>query len=331
VRALVTGGLGFVGSYVVCCLHQKGYEVHVLDNLFVSSLQRTQDLPPGTNVHLDDIRDEGRMTTLIKQIQPDVVVHLAALHYIPYCNANPLECYDVNVRGTIILLETLEKYCDVKRFFLASSAAVYEPSDTPHQEEDPAWPSDVYGFSKRAAEYYCFNWSSRTGTPVVIGRYFNVFGYGETSPHIIPVLVQQVLTNGRQIKVGNTSSRRDYIHATDIAQITCELIALPVDGVLIVNIGTGRSYSVDEIIEFLGDLSHQRLEILQDPERMRKTDRPNLSADLSRLRSLGIASPRITLTEGLGELLTRGIGPYLSLKLGNYLGDKQVLCHKEEI
>jgi len=218
-RALVTGGLGFVGSYVACSLNQEGYEVHVLDNLFVSSLQRAQDLPGGINVHVDDIRDEGAMIELIKQIQPDIVVHLAALHYIPYCNVNPLECYDVNVRGTTVLLETITKYCDVKRFFLASSAAVYQPSDTPHREEDPAWPNDVYGFSKRAAEYYCSNWSSRTGTPVVIGRYFNVFGYGETSPHIIPVLVQQVLTNGQQIKVGNISSRRDYIHATDIARM----------------------------------------------------------------------------------------------------------------
>jgi UDP-glucose 4-epimerase len=320
--ALVTGGLGFIGSNVVSCLDKEGYDVHVLDNLFVGSLQRTQDLPLGIKVHVDDIRDEGAMTRLMKKIQPDVIIHLAALHYIPYCNANQMECYDVNVRGTIILLEMAEKYCDVKRFFLASSAAVYQPSDTPHHEEDSAWPNDIYGFSKRAAEYYCSNWSSRTGTPIVIGRYFNGFGYGETSPHLIPVLIQQVLANERQIRVGNISSRREYIHTTDIAQITCDLVKLTEDGVLIVNIGTGRSHSGEEIIELLGDLSHQRFEILQDPKRMRKSDRPNLSADLSRLQSLGIASPKITLTEGLRELITIGVGPYMSPKLAQFLGDK---------
>ncbi len=320
-KALITGGLGFIGPYVASELHARGYEVHVLDNLFVGSAERTQELPDGTAVHVVDIRDAGAMSKVVNQVCPQVVVHLAALHYIPYCNANPFECYDVNVRGTSVLLDVLEQ-CAVEHVFLASSAGVYQPSETPHQEENPGWPVDIYGFSKRANELAISEWSARTGVPVVIGRYFNVFGCGETSPHITPVLVDQIRQGARRIMVGNLSSRRDYIHVTDVARITCDLIGLDTDDVLIVNLGTGVSYSVQGIINALSELSQRPLEILQDPRRMRKQDRPNLVADLSRFHSLGLTPPQVSLQDGLRELLERGVGPYLSPRLTDFLGDR---------
>jgi UDP-glucose 4-epimerase len=320
-KALITGGLGFIGPYVAGELHTRGYEVHVLDNLFVGSTKRAQDLPEGAVIHVVDIRDADAMSEVVNQVRPQVVIHLAALHYIPYCNANPLECYDVNVRGTSVLLAALEQ-CDVERVFLASSAGIYQPSEAPHQEDDPGWPIDIYGFSKRANEFAVSKWSARTGIPVAIGRYFNVFGYGETSPHIIPVLINQILDGARQLMVGNLSSRRDYIHATDIARITCDLIGMASNSALVVNLGTGVSHSVQDIINALSELSQRPIEVLQDPRRMRKQDRPNLVADLTRLHRLGLTPPRVSLQDGLRELFGRSVGPYLSPRLSDFLGDR---------
>jgi len=320
-RALVTGGLGFVGSYVASELHRRGYEVHVVDNLFVGTRERVRELPEGTAIHVVDIRDAEMVFKVLSQVRPQIVVHLAALHYIPYCNVNPLECYDVNVRGTSILLDASER-CAVERMFLASTAGVYQPSETPGQEDNPGWPADIYGFSKRAGEFAISGWSARSGASAVMGRYYNVFGYGETSPHIIPVLVSQIRDGARSIKVGNLASRRDYVHVTDIARITCDLIGLRTDGVLIANIGTGVSYSVQDIIDILSDHLQQPLEVLQDPRRMRKQDRPNLVADVSRLRSLGLTLPQVCLRDGLRELVDRGVGPYLSPRFADFLGDR---------
>jgi UDP-glucose 4-epimerase len=320
-KAIVTGGLGFIGPYVISELHARGYEVHVLDNFFVSSSERVQDLPAGTPIHNVDIRDVEAMSKVVNQVKPQAVVHLAAIHYIPYCNANPLECYDVNVRGTSVLLDVLRQY-PVERVFIASSAGVYQPSDTPHQEDQAGWPVDIYGFTKRSNEFAISEWSKRTGIPVAIGRYFNVFGYGETSPHITPILVEQIRQGTRQIMVGNLSSRRDYIHVTDIARLTCDLIGVVADGAITVNIGTGVSYSVQDIIDTLSTLLQHPLEISQDPRRMRKQDRPNLVADLTKLRSLGLTPPQVSLQDGLGELLERGVGPYLSPRLTDFLGDR---------
>jgi len=321
VKALVTGGLGFVGSSVTSEFHRRGYEVHVLDNLFVGTRERAREFPDGITIHAVDIRDAVAMSKVLSRVRPQIVVHLAALHYIPYCNVNPLECYDVNVRGTSVLLDALER-CGVERVFLASTAGVYQPSEAPNQEDNPGWPVDIYGFSKRAGEFAIGEWAARSGVPVVIGRYYNVFGYGETSPHIIPVLVSQVRDGVCQIKVGNLSSRRDYVHVTDIARITCDLVGLHTDGVLVANIGTGVSYSVQDIIDMLSDHLQRPLEVQQDPRRMRKQDRPNLVADVSRLRNLGLVLPQVGLRDGLRELVDRGVGPYMSPRFADFLGDR---------
>jgi UDP-glucose 4-epimerase len=232
-----------------------------------------------------------------------------------------MECYDVNVRGTSILLDALQD-SEVERVFLASSAGVYQPSEEPHKEDVPGWPVDVYGFTKRANEFAISEWSARTGVPVVIGRYFNIYGYGETSPHIIPVLVDQFRAGVQKLMVGNTSSRRDYIHVTDIARITCDLLETVTDGTITVNIGTGKTYSVQTLIDLLSELTQHPIEIERDPRRMRKQDRPNLAADLSRLQSLGLTLPQVSLAEGLQELVDQGIGPYLSPRLTEFLGDR---------
>ncbi len=325
-RVLVTGGCGFVGRYVVGELLSRGYEVATLDTF--------QDPKDSTDVkcYQADMRSNV-VHTVVYEFKPHFVVHLAAVHYIPYCNNNPEETYSVNVTGTHNLLQALSLSDEVTcRVFLASSAAVYTPSDTPHSEDSKSWPSDIYGFSKKAMELSAMEWSDRSGVDVIIGRYFNMYGWGETTPHLIPVLIEQL--DNKVIRLGNIDTRRDFVHVEDNARATCDLLEMKNVNSQIINLGSGISHSARNIIQMLGKITEKRFVITNDTElstlmypgsdrdkneiyvvsdtmRMRKSDRPSLVADTTLAYTLGLMENRITLFNGLIRLVKSGIGPHM--------------------
>lgn len=301
-RVLVTGGCGFVGRYVVQELYRRGYQVYVLD----TELDPPSDIQAFYDV---DLRDRMSLCLAVQKANPRFVVHLAAVHYIPYCNAHPLETYAVNVEGTHNLLEALTG--STERIFAASSAGVYSFSEMPHSEAEPAWPVDIYGFTKRAMELGIYEWSSRTGIRVVVGRYFNMYGQGETTPHVIPTLVEQVRAGTSQLLLGNTHTRRDFVHVLDNTAATCDLLETPLIENVTVNLGSGLSYSVANLVAMLSRMSERSLEVVIDAARVRIHDRPNLVADMTLFYELGLSQPKISLWKGLSNLLTAVKGPYL--------------------
>src|SRR5438445_1592278 len=146
--ALVTGAAGFIGSHLVERLVEDGYRVVVVDRL-LSGEQRIQHLLRGEAVVLErgDIRDEALMARVALLGPFDTVYHLAALHYIPYCAAHPVETLSVNVLGTVVLLEAL-KAAPPDQLVFASTGDVYAPKSEPHRETDPLGPLSIYGLSK---------------------------------------------------------------------------------------------------------------------------------------------------------------------------------------
>lgn len=280
---LITGGAGFVGSGLTRRLISKGYGVTVLDNMLRGSRERVpnDDL---VRVIEGDIRDASDVRRALES-RPQFVVHLAAHHYIPYCNQHPADTIHVNVYGTQSLLDEVKRHDEVKKVIFASSAAVYGPSPQNHQESEQMAPIDIYGVSKQIGEQLLEFFQRQTGVPSLSARLFNVIGPRETNPHLLPDIIEQ-LPNGKHLKLGNLMPRRDYIYVDDVADGLVQMLeSTATTGSF--NIGTGFAHSAEDMVNTIGEIIGSSLSIDSTPERQRAGDRPFLCADNARLTELG--------------------------------------------
>ena len=306
-RYLVTGGCGFVGSALVRRLLAEPCEVVVVDDLSRGSVENLGPDQDRVRVIEQDVTQSLRR--IFSSFQPHAVIHLAALHFIPDCDADPARCLRVNVDGTRSVLEAASALSDPVSLVLASSAAVYAPADGPHREqEDSLGPVDVYGYSKLWAEELAAGFAARTGTAVGIARLFNVFGPGETNAHFIPSLISQMKA-GESVRLGNLSSKRDYVFVDDVADALLRLARYGLDGQsATVNVGSGRAYSGNEVVEALAGLAEAGVAPVTDPSRLRPVDRPVLLADPTLAQKLLDWTPRTSLIEGLRAAWDRPVG-----------------------
>lgn len=300
-RTLVTGGAGFIGCAVIDKLQREGHEVFVIDNL--SFGKREFISIPDSNFFLADILDAGKMDEIFKQVKPEQVIHLAAVHFIPYCNQHPYESSNININGTINILNCAGKY-NAKKVFFASTAAVYPIYDEAVNEMHGVGPMDIYGLSKLTGEHLCNEFHLMTGIPTIICRFFNAFGPNETNPHLIPEIQQQVNNGLRKIQLGNLTPKRDFIHTSDMANAVHTLLTKVNAGIDTYNLGRGIEYSVTEIVDAFSRQLGEKIEIEVDPARVRKVERMHLLADVSKLKSIGW-EPLIGIDEGIATLIEK--------------------------
>lgn len=282
---LVTGGAGFIGSSLVRKLLQIGLTVIVFDN-FVNG--KRSNLPD--DQHLTIIEGD---TTSSEQLErcvafnPEYAVHLAAYHFIPFCDSHPSETIRVNTYGTQNLLEVISKTNNsIRKIICASTAAVYSPTEGICTEEAKVEPIDIYGISKKAGEEIVNLFHSKTSIPCINIRIFNAIGPRETSPHLLPDIIDQLQQGNTVISLGNLAPRRDYIYVDDISDAITALLGSGVQmGTF--NIGSGYSYSASEIIDVISDVTGSKLKARSISSRQREVDRPNLISDSKKLRNLG--------------------------------------------
>jgi UDP-glucose 4-epimerase len=300
---LVTGGAGYVGRELVRQLvGENGPQVHIIDNL-ASGVDRLRQVDlASTSVHLCDITDSNAVRRVAEQIAPSVIFHLAAIHYIPKCEADPGEAAAVNVAGTVNVLEAAPKGCKV---VFASTAAVYAPEETPHREDASlVGPVDVYGITKLQGEEYVRYFHDRRDIVGVIVRLFNVVGPGETNPHLGPAIIGQLGRGERDIQLGNLFPKRDYIHVRDAAEGFIRLSRAdgsPSGSALVCNLGTGHAHAVADMVAAITGAANVGAEVRQDPARVRAADRPFLCASVDRLSALTGWRPGITLDESMRD------------------------------
>jgi len=217
----------------------------------------------------------------------------------------------VNILGTQRILDVSARV-GLQRFVFASTADVYRPAVTPHTETDPVDPVGVYGLSKFLGESLVRHavCGARGIAHAVVARLFNIFGPGETNPHLIPEIFDQ-LSQGDVLRLGNMSTRRDYVWVGDVAHALVALSQRDVpDGeVLTVNVGSGVSASAAEIVEILSRLSGRMITVESDAARMRRVDRPNLQAASDLLQTLCPDVIETSLEQGLGRLLVQKPSP----------------------
>jgi UDP-glucose 4-epimerase len=297
---LVTGGAGFIGSHLVERLVAAGEPVVVLDDL---SRGRRNWLPPGAEVHEADIRDAADLGRVVAETAPAVVVHLAAMHFIPAVDGAPGLAWDVNVNGTRSLLDALSGR-PPKLLLFASTAAVYPDRRGPIDERCPPAPVDLYGRTKLEGERLVGEFALRTGSRCVTARIFNVIGRRETNSHVVPELVEQLRAGKTCVRLGNLESRRDYTDVRDVAAALHALLSSGYEPTGPVNVGSGLSVSVRELVRECGQVLGLRIDVALDPGRRRVHDRAELVADPGLLRKTTEWEPTIALRETLTDLLT---------------------------
>lgn len=299
-RILVTGGAGFIGSHLVERLAEAGESVCAVDDL---SRGRREWLSSEAELHEADIRDADAMRHVVEHAIPDVVVHLAAMHFIPAVDGAPDLAHDVNVNGTRVLLEALASR-PPKVLLFASTAAVYPDRQGPIAETCPPHPVDVYGRTKLAGEHLVAEFAARTGARCVAARIFNVIGRRETNRHVVPELVAQLRQGAVPVCLGNLVSRRDYTDVLDVSEALRRLLSPLPDGVDTVNVGSGRSVSVLDLVRTCEVILGRQIDVEVEPQRMRPQDRAELVADSSLLSETTGWEPEQPLENTLAALLS---------------------------
>ena len=290
---VVTGGAGFIGSNLVKSLCSEGYEVVVLDN-FSYGGRRVE----GSKIRVvkGDIRDEGVVTTALRDV--DYVIHLAAIVGVTEAREDPLGAFDVNVKGTLRLLEASRRL-GVEKFVYASSVAVYgEPLYLPIDEAHPLNPKNVYGATKLAGEALVSAYGEEYGIPTVALRYFNVYGPNMRSgPYagVISRFMESGLRGEPLTIFGDGSQTRDFVYVEDVVRATLRALGEGIRGVY--NVGTGRSVTILELAELVMKVVGRKLKVIYGPPR--PGDIKHSRADISKaIRELGWR-PEIPLEEGL--------------------------------
>jgi UDP-glucose 4-epimerase len=299
-KLLITGGAGFIGSHLANQLHQRGHYVRVLDDL--SSGDPTS-LPSGINFNRGDVRDVPKLWTLLQGV--DVVFHLAARASVPASLLYPREYNDVNVGGTVSLLEACRDV-NVKRVVLASSATVYGDQSThPVNETILPHPPAPYAVSKMAAEQYLFNLGRLYGFETVALRIFNAYGPGQPLPPVhapvIPQFVQQIGGHGSVVVFGDGKQTRDFVYVDDVVDALISAAQAPNIDQQVINVGSGEETSLNSLISCIAATLGEKANVLYNDEVSGGIAR--LVADVSKAQRLLNYVPSIHLVDGLRKLV----------------------------
>ena len=297
-KILVTGGAGFIGSHVVNEFIDNGHEVVIIDDL---STGRKSNLNPGVRFYKADIRDP-RVEDIFRTERPDVVSHHAAQMDVRRSVADPLFDADVNILGSLRLIEFAKKFSVKKFIYISTGGAVYgEPEYLPCDENHPINPICQYGASKHTVEHYLYMYNANYGLNYSVLRYPNVYGPRQ-DPHgeagVVAIFCGKMLA-GEQVTInGDGEQTRDYVYVGDCAQANL-LVATDNNAVGIYNLGSGKGTSVNEIFASLAQITGYRLPPVHGPAKIGETRFIYLNAEKA-ARELGWDA-RVSLVDGLAK------------------------------
>jgi GDP-4-dehydro-6-deoxy-D-mannose reductase len=292
-RALITGGKGFVGQWLATHLKDGGDEVAVID------LET-------------DVADGAAVRRVMADVAPDAVYHLAAMTHVGESWEDPSQVLRVNVLGTAEILAAARSLGPGPgpRVLVVSSAEVYgvvEPSQLPLGEDTPAEPASPYAASKLAAEVVALQAWRGFGQPVVVVRPFNHIGPGQSPNFFVPALAKRIVeatrTGDSSLRVGTLTTRRDFTDVRDVVAAYRILMEAGEPG-SVFNVCSGQDVSMAEVAAQLLELAGADLKLETDPALVRPVDVPVLRGDAGRLRAATGWEPTIPLATTLADVLS---------------------------
>lgn len=267
-RVLVTGGAGFIGSHLVEELLRRGDSVRVLDDFSTGRRENLASLPGEPEIVEADLRDARRVQEAARGVE--WVFHLAAFISVSQSMIDPQTCFDINVGGTVNLLEAARQ-AGARKVVLASSTAVYGDTDVfPTTEETPLAPLSPYALSKQVNELYAGLYTRTFGLPVAALRFFNVYGPRQRpdSPYAaaIPIFISRLLAGQPIVIFGDGGQSRDFIFVKDVVRANLMVAESDVAGDAY-NVCSGRETTILDLMEELSEVSPRQPEVRHEAPR----------------------------------------------------------------
>jgi UDP-glucose 4-epimerase len=295
-KVMVTGGAGFIGSHVVDACLEAGHDVCVVDDL---STGKRENVHPKAKLYVADLRAEPALREVFAQERPEAICHLAAKANVRESMVKPVLYAQVNVLGSLILLELAREYGCRKIVYASTGGAVYgEPEYLPVDESHPINPLDPYGASKHHVEHYLFIYRKHYGLDFTSLRYPNVYGprqdpYGEAG--VVAIWTAQMLNDGAPVINGSGEQERDFVYVGDIAR--ANVLALTRGSGEILNLGSGIGTSINDLFVQLREITGCDCPEIHGPAKAGEVFKIYLNARKAQ-EVLGW-KPEVSLREGL--------------------------------
>ncbi|MCM8811703.1 MAG: NAD-dependent epimerase/dehydratase family protein [Candidatus Omnitrophica bacterium] len=298
-KVLVTGATGFIGSHLVERLVDLEAEVEcwAASEKRLARLARVRDR---IDLRMIDIRDLARVAEATRRCQPEIVYHLAA-YGVNFDERDMQPAVDINIRGTVHLLEAL-KGMPIKRIIAAGTWAEYGPKDHPAQEEDPLEPVGTYGTTKATATTIAMKMAVQDNLPLVVLRPFSVYGPGEGDYKFVPIVIRACLKKTPP-KLTSCRQVRDYVYIEDAVEAFIKAADARLETPIVLNIASGRPVQLKELV----DAVVRHFPGIQ-PDFGAMPDRENeiwsIRADISKAKKLLGWEPTHTLEQGITQTIS---------------------------
>jgi UDP-glucose 4-epimerase len=296
-KILVTGGAGFIGSHLVDRLIQEGHEVAVADDL---STGKRRNLNRSAGFYKVDIQSAS-LERVFRKERPVLVMHLAAQMDLRRSVEDPLFDAQVNILGTLNVLEQAVHHGARKVVFASSGGAIYGEQEVfPAPESHPTRPLSPYGISKLSGEHYLEYYRRLSGIQCVSLRFANVYGPRqdpEGEAGVVAVFAQKMLRIEQPVINGNGRQTRDFVYVDDVVEAHLAVMGKDIQGTY--NVGTGLETSINDLFRILADLTKSGCKELHGPAK--KGEQARSAVDAGKIRQELGWEPRVTLREGLSR------------------------------
>lgn len=276
-KVLITGAGGFVGKYLIDIFKKDGYRILACD------INKKESFEADVEYEDMDILNKNMINIVMRDFTPDYLINLAAISSVGMSWKIPNKTVEVNVIGTINLLEAVHTYCPNCKVLLIGSSEEYMAKNVPLKESDEVNANNPYGISKIAQENFARMYKEKYGINIICTRSFNHIGIGQAENFAIPSFCKQVaqiekLGRPGPIAVGNLTAYRDFSDVKDIVKVYKLLLENDTNE-LIYNVGSGKAYQMKEILDYIISLSTQKIDVIEDSDKMRPVDTPFICCD----------------------------------------------------